>query len=161
MFKIFKTISIGGLTKEQLFSRLGRAGIQFNKYAETLFQHPSFIMNESAEEFDLVKIKLTDLQMQEPYFFKDFVAQARTFNLHLGPLALAAFLRLEYLDQPEGPYLTIASEKPENNEDFQNGFYLRNIDGSLWLRGYRASDDYTWPSDSEFIFIRKKISLSE
>jgi hypothetical protein len=59
---------------------------------------------------------------------------------------------LEYLDQPEGPYLTIASEKPKNDDEYPNGFYVRNLDNALWLRGYRASDDYEWPVDHDLIF---------
>lgn len=41
-FEIFKEINTGGLGKEQLIQRLSEAGIQFNKYANTLFEHPRF-----------------------------------------------------------------------------------------------------------------------
>jgi len=34
--------------------------------------------------------------------------------------------------------LTIASVKPEINDNFPNGFYLRNFENVLWLRGYRS-----------------------
>lgn len=153
--EIFKKISIGGITKEQLMTRLLEAGIQFNAYAHTLFQHPSFSFNETIEKMSLVKLKIADLQMTEPCFFPQIIKKAQEVNLQLCPLVLGAFLRLDYLNQPEGPYLTIASLKPESNEDFPNGFYIRNFEGKLWLRGYKASDDYAWPIDSEFIFIRK------
>jgi hypothetical protein len=53
-------------------------------------------------------------------------------------LYLAAFLRLDYLDQASGPYLTIASIKPEIDENFPNGFYLRSFENVLWLRVYKA-----------------------
>jgi hypothetical protein len=75
-------------------------------------------------------------------------------KLKLCPLSLGAFLRLEFLDQEEGPYLTIASEKLVNDENYPNGFYLRNTENSLWLRGYRASEDYKWSLDNEFVFIK-------
>ena len=84
----------------------------------------------------------------------EVVKSAEALGLKICPLSLAAFLRLEYLDQPEGPYLTIVSAKPESDEKYPNGFYLRNFEDTLWLRGYCASDDYQWPLDSEFIFIR-------
>lgn len=38
----FKEISIGGLSKNQLLEQLVEAGIQFNRYADTLFEHPLF-----------------------------------------------------------------------------------------------------------------------
>jgi len=44
--------------------------------------------------------------------------------------------------------------KTSKDENYPNGFYLRNIDNSLWLRGYKASEDYEWSLDSEFIFIK-------
>ena len=43
-FEIFKEITIGGLTKEQLIQRLSEDGIQFNKYANTLFRK-DFVMD--------------------------------------------------------------------------------------------------------------------
>lgn len=152
--QIFREISIGGITQEQLMSRLQSEGIQFNSYAHTLFAHPLFTIGEKNEKVRLVKVSLTQLQINEPCFFPEIVQRAADFNLQLCPLSLGAFLRLEYLDQPEGPYLTIASEKPEQDENYPNGFYIRNFEGQLWLRGYRASDDYPWSLDSEFIFLR-------
>ena len=65
------------------------------------------------------------------------------------PLYLAAFLRLEYLDQASGPYLIIASVKPEINDNFSNGFYLRNFENILWLRGYRSDGFDGWPGRNE------------
>lgn len=74
-------------------------------------------------------------------------------DLKLCPLYLAAFLRLEYLNQPAGPYLTIASNKPEMNEAYPNGFYIRNFENVLWLRGYKADSFAGWPGENEFVFI--------
>ncbi len=74
-------------------------------------------------------------------------------DLKLCPLYLAAFLRLEYLNQPAGPHLTIASNKPEMNEAYPNGFYIRNFENVLWLRGYKADSFAGWPGENEFVFI--------
>jgi hypothetical protein len=81
------------------------------------------------------------------------INRALNHGLRLCPLYLGAFLRLEYPDQPEGPYLTIASPRPENDESFPTGFYIRNIDRSLWLRGYRVEGACDWPQDNEFVFL--------
>lgn len=152
IFEIFKSIPIGGTTKEKLISDLVSHGIQFNAYAHTLFEHPAFIVGEKAEKIDLVKVNLHDLQLTKPSFYSDIVHQASELGLKLCPLYLGAFLRLAYLDQPEGPYITIASENPEKDEECPDGFYVRYKDNVLWLRGYRATDDYEWPLESEFIF---------
>lgn len=152
--KIFKEISVGGLTRDQLLQQLAEAGIKFNKYANMLFEHPSFFPNDKFEIVQLIKIKSADFNLSNPCSYQEIVTQASRLGLSLCPLYLAAFLRLEYLDQPEGPYLTIASTKPENDENYPNGFYIRNFDGALWLRGYRADDDCEWPSENEFIFLK-------
>lgn len=153
MFEAFKEISIGGLTKEALLDRLGAAGIKFNAYAETLFTHPAFLPQQRIENVKLVKVKLSDFNLDNPCSFQELVSSASPSGLRLCPFYLAAHLRLEYLDQPEGPYLTIVSARPERNENYPSGFYLRNFDNSLWLRGYRADDFCEWPVDNEFVFL--------
>lgn len=151
----FKEISIGGVSKEQLLRKLADKGIQFNKYANILFDHFLFLPLLQTETFKLVKIKISDLGIDKPCFYQEITNKAAELGLQLCPLYIAAFLRLAYLDQPEGPYLTIASAKPEKDENHPNGFYIRNLENILWLRGYRASDDYEWPMDQEFIFLKK------
>ena len=94
------------------------------------------------------------LELDEFCSFEKFSNRATDLGLKLCPLYISAFLRLEYLDQADGPYLTVASNKPENNEDFPNGFYLRNFENTLWLRGYKANGFDGWLGTNEFIFIQ-------
>ena len=153
-FEVFKEISIGGIPKEHLLQNLIEAGIQFNQYAHTLFDHPHFSPPEKAIKVKLVKVTLASMQLNDTCTFKEFSDRATILGLSLCPLYLAAFLRLEYLDQKEGPYLKIASIKPESDENFPNGLYLRNFENKLWLRGYRADGFDGWPGINEFIFIK-------
>ena len=153
-FEIFKELTIGGTTKEQLHQQLISTGIQFNKYANMLFEHPQFSPIERPGNVKLVKIKLSDLEMNSPCSISEMIRRASVLGLKLCPLYLGAFLRLDYLEQPSGPYLTIASARPENDEDYPNGFYIRNYDDTLCLRGYRADDFCEWPSENEFIFLK-------
>ena len=151
--EVFREISIGGVTQEQLLQKLIGAGIKFNKYAEILFAHPQFFPNEESEKVKLVKVSLSDFGLSNPCSFQELTRRVSAFGLKSCPLYLGAFLRLDYLDQPAGPYLTIASVKPENDENYPDGFYIRNFEESLWLRGYRADDVCEWPAENEFIFI--------
>ena len=153
-FETFKEIQIGGIAREQLIQKLIANGIQFNKYAHTLFEHQSFVPNDQIEKVNLVKVKLSDFELTNPCSYQEFIKRAFSQGLKLCPLYLGAFLRLDFLDQPEGPYLTIASAKPENDDNYPNGFYLRNHEKTLWLRGYRADDVCEWPQDNEFIFLK-------
>lgn len=153
-FEVFKEISIGGLTKEELIQRLVSKGIQFNKYANLLFEHHLFAPENKIEKVKLVKVKHSDFGLDDLFSYQEFVNRASAEGLRTCPLYLAAFLRLEYLDQPEGPYLTIATIKPESDENYPNGFYIRNHENSLWLRGYRADDLCEHPKGNEFVFLK-------
>ncbi len=153
--KIFKEISIGGLTKNQLLQRLDEAGIQFNPYAHKLFEHPDFVPGNEVEKVQLFKVKPSDFNLGNPCSYQEIVAHASKLGLSLCPLYLAAFLRLEYLNQTEGPYLTIASPLPKGEENFPNGLYIRNNENVLWLRGYQADDFCEWPNENEFVFLKR------
>lgn len=149
----FKEISIGGVPKGQLIKQLVEAGVEFNSYAKILFEHAAFSPDVTVEKVKLVKIKPSDLGLNNPYSIEDAIQRASSLGLRPCPLYLAAFLRLEYMDQPEGMYLTVASIRLENDENFPTGFYIRNLEHSLWLRGYRAIGQTDHPTNNEFIFL--------
>lgn len=152
--EIFNEISVGRFTKEQLIQQLEAAGVQFNSYASTLFEHSDFSPGDRVERLKLVKVSLKDLGLKNPCSFDTIVSRATNLELKLCPLYLGAYLRLEYLAQPAGPYLTIASMRPELDENYPTGFYIRNWENSLWLRGYRAIGESEWPDENEFIFLK-------
>jgi hypothetical protein len=153
-FEIFREIFVGGLTKVQLIQKLVDKGIQFNSYANILFDHPQFVPSKNIQKVKLVKASLCELGLSENCSLKEFENQIFSLELKLCPLYLAAFLRLDYLDQEIGPYLTIASKKVESSENYPNGFYIRNFEKTLWLRGYRADGFADWPDRNEFILLK-------
>lgn len=150
----FKEILISNIPADELIKRLENKGVQFNKYALMLFDEPAFVSSGNFKKVELVKVSLSDLGFTTPSIYQDIVSRAEDFDLNLCPLIFAAYLRLEYLDQPEGPYLKVASPKVGDSDDYPRGLYLRNIEKTLWLRGYRASDDWEYPLDMEFVFQR-------
>lgn len=150
--KLFKEIRINHLAQKELLQSLVEQGVQFNKYAPLLFEHPAFQISGEPETVQLVKVSLRQLGFDRPAIFGDIVERAKGLGLKLCPLVLAAYLRLEYLDQPEGPYLKVASPKAGQQDHEPRGLYLRNLEGVLWLRGYCASDDWEAPLEMEFVF---------
>jgi hypothetical protein len=153
-FEVFKRIRCGGNNKEQLIRRLAHANIKFNDYAQALFLLPAFSPTKDAETAELVRVKFSDLNLNVPCAMESILQRAASLGLKPCPLYLGAFLRLQYPDQPEDGYLTVASARPESAENFPTGFYLRNYENSLWLRGYRSSGASEWPLDNEFIFLK-------
>lgn len=150
--KIFKEVIVGGVSRDGLIHRLVQSGVQWNDYAKILFEHRDFSPDGPVEKHQLVKVRPSDFGLVNPYSLESAVSLGSHLGLRPCPLSLAAFLRLEYLDQAEGPYLTVASVRPASDENGPAGFYLRNFENSLWLRGYRAAGECDFPSDNEFVF---------
>lgn len=82
------------------------------------------------------------------------------------PARAGTHLRLQYLDQlkghehdPDRPRrappgsITIASQPLSADNYVPKGFYLRCIEGKLWLRGCRSGFDHVSEADDRFVFV--------
>ncbi len=99
-------------------------------------------------------VSLTEIGLPEGGRYQEIVEHAAKAGLEPCPLELAAHLRLQYLDQPDGRYLTVASVELRPGPETPNGFYLRRLDGDLWLRGYESGPENVYAPDfSRFAFI--------
>ena len=163
---ITRTLEISGLTKFQLIQKLENHSIRLNEYAEKLLSDDKFIPSKNKYSVTTVTLTVKDLGFPEGATMPQIVKRASDVGLGLCPLEVGPYLRLEYLDQPEGNTenhisqqaptgsLTIASEIISEDDNFPKGFYIRKIDGELWLRGYVADDLHVWNSEDHFIFCR-------
>jgi len=74
---------------------------------------------------------------------------------------------MQFLDQPEGSAgfsatqhrappgsITIASSPLDDSDETPKGFYLRRIDGVLWLRGYWSWPGNIWRPEDVLVFSR-------
>ena len=55
-------------------------------------------------------------------------------------------------DVPER--VTVASAPLCDDEEVPKGFYLRRIEGVLWLRGYQSWSGHVWSGEDTFVFVR-------
>lgn len=117
--------------------------------------------------FEPVVVTVAELGLSDGGTFDAIVARAAERGLQLCPLELAPHLRLALLDQPEGAIgrpvtehrappgsLTVASAPLCDDEAVPKGFYLRRIEGVLWLRGYQSWSGHVWNSDDVFVFVK-------
>jgi hypothetical protein len=164
----YRTVEIGGLTKSQLIEKLQQSSTKLNEYGEKLLDDDRFMTSEIKYSLQTVELSVGDLGFPEGATMTRIFAKAKELGLELCPLELGPYLRLEYLDQPEGysgdsfnqnqapsGSITVASEVLIEDDDFPKGFYLRKINGVLWLRGYRCDHLHVWNSDAQFIFCQK------
>ncbi|MGE7690433.1 helicase [Lysinibacillus sp. NPDC097214] len=165
---ISRTVEVGGLTKSQLILKLQQYSILMNEYGERLFTDDKFITSDTMYSLQTVELTVGDLGFPEGANTARIFKRAGELGLELCPLELGPHLRLEYLDQleaysgdtlqqqqaPSGS-ITIASEILTEDDEFPKGFYLRRINGVLWLRGYYADELHVWNPIDHFIFCQK------
>lgn len=148
------TLTVGGVSKEELRARLAAASVSLNEYAESLFASPEFGVSEQPRHLGLVAVSLHDLGLTAGGSLPVIFERAASLGYGLCPLEAAPHLRLAPVRQTAGSYLTVASARPRPTDpDFPAGFYLRRLEDGLWLRGYRTDGDWIWPPDfSRFVF---------
>jgi hypothetical protein len=159
-------VQVGGLTRSDLESALAEAGVRLNASAETLLADPLFTSDEAttATTVEIVETTLGQLGLAAGATLPQVLAAAREQNLLPCAPFVAPYLRLATLDQPSAPdsvmssgrpprgAVHVASERLRPEYDYPRGFYLRVVDGTPWLRGFRASDDAPWSSGDRFAF---------
>lgn len=148
-----RRLEIGGQGKTELLSALLKRGIRLNRYAHILFDDPAFTISETPRWVLVREVSVAELGLMVGATSAEIFGRARCVGLELCRLELAPCFRLQFLDQIEGPFLTVASRKSKDDDAYPNGFYLRRRDGELWLRGYQATSEHIWEPTSRFVFL--------
>lgn len=158
-------VEVGGFTKEQLAKKLQEQGICINDYGKQLLADERFSVSKTPYRIEISERTVADLGFPEGATLLEIYQRAEELGLSLCPLELGPYLRMQYRDQPiaedsapnQAPAgsLTIASEPVSEDDGFPKGFYLRNIAGQLWLRGYTVDEKHLWSAADHFIFTIK------
>lgn len=159
------TITTGGHTKDDLRQALEQADIQCNAHAKALFADARFAISPDPHTVTVLFITVVELGFPEGANLPDIFTQAERIGLALCPLELAVDLRFQWRSQeestnhdlhrhkaPQGA-VTVASPVISPDPQVPKGFYLRNVAGQLWLRGYICDDQYVWHLGDQFAFI--------
>ncbi len=157
---------VGGLTRPDLRSALAAAGVRLNASAETLLDDPLFASNEAetAATVQIVECTVGQLGLTVGATLPEILASAREHDLLPCPPFTGPYLRLAMPDQPTAPDSVLSKGRPPTGAlhvasarlraayDYPRGFYLRVVEGTPWLRGFRCSDDAPWSPDDRFAF---------
>jgi hypothetical protein len=144
---------LGRLDAASLRQALVDAGVLFNAYASRLFDEGLVAPSPAHTRVRVVVRSAAELGAPEGDTLDGLIERARTSGLVPGPLELAAYLRLAWLDQPLGVRVTVPSLRPTPDETAPRGFYLRRDEHGIWLRGYVASDDWVFPPTEALAFV--------
>ena len=162
---VMRSVRIGGLSRLELLAELQRNEIELNPAGLELFTNEEFTTSAGTSIVETIEITVANLGFPHGTMIDRVWERAVQLGLSLCPLELAAHLRLQYRDQPEGHIgyppsqhrappgsLTIASPHISADDDIPKGFYLRRIDSVLWLRGYRSGSEHIWSPEDHFVF---------
>jgi hypothetical protein len=160
-----RVVRCGAVSRVDLLERLARAGVNLNDYARILFESDGFVTSGEAFTVSIVETSPAGLGLAVGMTLPRIVDAAMARGLRPCPLELGPHLRLQYLDQAEpatvrpqdrnrAPLgsLTVVSAPLVDEDDFPRGFYLRRINGTPWLRGYRCSMDFEWQPEDRLVF---------
>lgn len=163
-----RRIRVGGISKADLLSRLESAGARLNEAAQALFADDRFTTAPVSSSIEVVELPVSSLAFDSDTTFAQIVERAAGYGLSLCPFELGPHFRLQYTDQPEGFWgqppsqhrappgsITVASALLADDDDTPKGFYLRRIEGVLWLRGYRSWPGHLWSPGDVLAFSRQ------
>jgi hypothetical protein len=155
------------MSKPELLAEFQKRGIELNESGQRLFADDNFKTSKNVSLFETVEISVDDLGFPQGAAMAEIHARAAELGLALCPLELGPHLRLQFLDQPEGckgfppsqhrappGSIIVASRQLSEDDDIPKGFYVRRINGVLWLRGYRSGPEHIYSPEDRLVFCR-------
>jgi len=168
-----RVVMTGGLSRAKLKETLQQQSIHLNTYAEQLLADERWTSASTPYRVHTVELTVRNLGLPEGATTETTFTTAQQLGLQLCPFELAPYLRMQYTDQledvageirrnqaPSGS-VTVASEPINTDDTFPKGFYLRHMNGELWLRGYCADDLHRWNADDRFIFVKDEYGTTD
>lgn len=164
---IARTVLVGGMAPAELRAELLRCAVALNESAEQIFASERFATSAARYAIATIELAVCDLGLTHGGTSAAIAARAAALGLGLCPAELGPHLRLQYRDQPEGFWgmpasrhrappgsITVASAPLVGDDEFPKGFYLRRIQGVLWLRGYHSGLEHMWSPADRFVLRR-------
>ena len=154
-FSIFKTVKLGTLPNAQAIpSAIAKAGGRVSNWAADLMNRMTVAKKETKVE--LVVASVAELGFKEGATYADICEKAKQLGLGLCPAEVGPQLRLQYTNQPNGEWLTIAMKPITGSDGSLSVFLVVRGDSGLWLSSDDGHPDDFWYGYSRFVFVRRK-----
>lgn len=167
MASVVHPVWIGGVGKDELLRSLRSRGVELNPAALELLADRRFSTLATPRCLEVLELAVEDLGLPRGGTMPAIRQAALSSGLAPCPLEVGPHLRLQLLGQEEGQIgfprtrhcappgsITVVSIPIATDDQTPKGFYLRRIDGSLWLRGYRSDDQHVWAGTDRLAFCR-------
>jgi hypothetical protein len=164
-----RNVRFGGESKASLLQRLAEAQVHINSAGLQLFSDERFCTSMQSQVVIVTLVSVASLGLARGGVMEQVVIAAKAQGLSVCPLELAPHLRVQWQDQEEGAVgspearnrappgsITIISTPLSENDEVPQGFYLRRIEGKLWLRGYTSWAGHAWQPEDMLVFMGQR-----
>lgn len=157
-------VPVGGLRRAELLEALEVSGVAMNQYARTLLAGTVFDGVVQSRIVAVTERSVAELGFDRGATLPQIFGAASTHGLRLCPGDTGPYLRLALTEQTASAdsrlsigrspdhALTVATVPPSDDVEQPKGFYLRKVEGRLWLRGYRCDDAHLFDPADRFVF---------
>jgi hypothetical protein len=157
-------VRVGGASKAELLRRLEAHAVRLNEHAQILFAKEWFAPAPVGTDIDTVEVSVADLGHGRAHRWRGSSTPRRHPAWPLvrsssastcgcsgwtSPKAMSAERRRAIAHRPAS--ITVVSDPPPE-ADAPQGFYLRTIEGTPWLRGFVSGPDHVWSPDDRLVF---------
>jgi uncharacterized protein YjiS (DUF1127 family) len=158
---VWKTIRVGTFTDTfALRSAMSAMGCGVGNAADEILARPAFTLSRKKAEVELVAVSVAELGFQGEASLREIYARAQQLGLALAPAEIAPQLRLQYLDQPIGEFLTIGMEPIGTWAGEAVVLTVANGGAGLILIGQDGREDAQISAISRFVFVRPGSSMA-
>jgi hypothetical protein len=158
---VWKTILIGTFTDTfALRNAMSAIGCGVGDSAAEILARPAFTLSGKKAEVELVAVSVAELGFQgETSSLREIYLRAQELGFALAPPEIAPQLRLQYLDQPIGEFLTIGMEPIRTWAGEAVILTVANGGAGLILIGQDGRDDAQISAMSRLVFVRPDRSI--
>ncbi len=144
--------TIGGKDKKQFLKESKEKKINITDWAKEMMDNKNFATSKKQEKITLIRLTVKDLGFPNSATTQEIYNKAEELGLELCPAETGPNLRLNYLDQPLGEWLSVAMKQVTVSDGRPRVFELIRVGVGLWLYGRWASPGFRWSSYDGFVF---------
>lgn len=126
--------------------------------AESMLTSPDFKVVGTRETADLVELSVSALGFTTTTRYDALCKRALELGLELCPPEVGPQLRLQYTDQPNDVYLTVAMKAITGSGGSPDVFNVGRLGYGLWLSAFGGHPDNEWNPEDRFVFLRPRNS---
>jgi hypothetical protein len=157
----WKRITVGGhRSVSAVRAALDNARVRVGDTADEIMGRPAFQFNQAKMELDLVVVSASELGLRNATPVADIYRRAAELGLELCPAEAAPLLRLQYLDQPVGEFLSVAMQPIATYAGDLVSLSVGNAGTGPLLIGGDGSPELVRSTSARFVFVRpQRIAL--